>query len=236
MTAPGGPGPGGPGGYWSGDDPGFGVPGRPQPQQPGYQPPQQPPPYQPQPQPSYQHQAAPAPGQPGGGYSEPAAGGGAHGRPTVPASGPHWGRIAIVAGAALVVVAAIVAAGVWIFGGSSGPVDATKAFFKAVQDQDTAAAAAVTCTQAPTLAEQFGRAIKGVEGTLGNLEKVDASAQATTTTSSNSQPPASSPDKRETTNFELVFANGSVSGRATLVDEDSKWKVCFVDLDPPKTK
>lgn len=223
MTAPGGPGyPGGSGGYWSGDDPGFGVPQQPAPQQ---QPPYQPP-YQP-------HQAPPEPGGDGG-HARGATGGGAHGRPPAPASGPHWGRIALVGGAALVVVAAIAAVVVWALSGSSGPVDATEAFFKAVKNQDTAAAAAVTCTQAPTLAEQFGKAIKGVEGTLGSLDKIEVSAPATSTTASNSQPPTSSSDKRAMADFELVFANGSVSGRATLVDEDSKWKVCFVDLQPAK--
>lgn len=241
MTSPGGPGyPG-----WSGDDPGFGVPPQPQgpqipPEQPLYQP--QPPPgttpqYQspPQPQapPPFQSQPGPAPaGLPGSG----APAGGAHGRPPVDASsGPRWGRIALVAGAAVVVIAAIVFAAVWLLGGSSASVDSTRKFFEAVRAANPQAAADVTCAQAPTLADQFTQAIKGVEGTLGSLDKVDVSAPGTTTTSPNSAPEPPDPgQKRDYAEFNLTFANGSVHGRTTLVSEDGKWKVCFVDIDPPK--
>ncbi|MFN8103835.1 MAG: hypothetical protein U0U69_05175 [Acidimicrobiia bacterium] len=220
MTSPGGPGYPGGGGSWSGDDPGFGLP-----QQPPTPYPQQPPPAYP---PRYQPQPAPP-------YSGGAHAGGAHGRaPEAPAHGPHWGRIGLVAAAGVVVIVAIVFAAMWLFGGASGPVESTKKFFEAVQTENTQAAVAVTCTKQPTLAEQFARAIQGVEGTLGTLDKIDVSAVDTTTTSTISPPPSSDLGELQAADFDLLFAKGSVHGRATLVNEDGKWKVCFVDLQPPK--
>lgn len=253
MTSPGGPGfpgdaghRGGAGGSWSGDDPGFGVPRQPQPspyhqaapdpldpQQ--YQVPQQ---YQPelhqpqeyqQPQ-HYQPQDYQQPQQPRPGH----AAGGAHGRPPAQPSGPHWGRIALVAGAAVVVVVGVVFAALWLFGGSGGAVASTETFFEAVKAKDTDAAVAVTCNKAPTLAEQFGRAMSGVEATLGSLTKIEVTEAETPTTAPGTRAANDSAQPRESTEFVLRFENGNVRGRATLVDEDSKWKVCFVDLEPPQ--
>ena len=140
-----------------------------------------------------------------------------------------------MAGAAVVVLVALVFAAFWVLEGSNGPVDSTKKFFTAVKDQDTEAARAVICTQTPTLAEQFAKAIKGVESTLGTLDKVDVTAPETSSTANVQPPPGDPSQKREVVDFDMKFANGSVAGRATLVEEDAKWKVCFVDLQPPRT-
>lgn len=226
MTTPGGPGqPGGPAGPWQGGDPGFGVP------QPHLPPPQVPQPQMPQmgpaPQPGYQ-QPLPQP-------AAPASRVGAHGRPPegrAGGTGPHWGRIALVAGGAVVVVAIVVVAGIWLLGGSGGAaVGATEKFFAAVKAADTQAAVAVTCRQAPTLPEQMGNGIKGIEGSMGTFDKAVVSAPSTTTAAAPSPDPSA---QRDTADFVLQFANGSVSGRAILVSEDDNWKVCFVDLDPPR--
>lgn len=202
-----------PAGPWQGGDTNFGVP-------------------QPAPQHLRQdpgHGGAGAPGQ------VPASRVGAHGRPQEGGGGgcgPRWGRIALVAAAAVVVVAAVVLAAMWLLGGSGGEaVNATEEFFEAIKAQDTDAAVAATCRQAPTLPEQMGKGINQISASLGTFDKVVVSAPSTTTSSTPNQDPAA---RREAADFELRFANGSVGGHAMLVREDDRWKVCFVDLEPPR--